>query len=135
MRALPTFIVCIGFLFSTVVVAADPPYVGRWINKDKSASTSTLELAVAEGFDLVITQGAAVVKANFDGREYQPLRGSETIKIARVGSNGFSLTVSIDGKPMVVDTFTLSEDGQTLTQVGGLFGQPPNHKSVYGRSN
>ena len=134
MRAQSTFIVCLGFLFSTVLTAADPPYVGRWVNKDKSASAPpTLELAVADGFDLVITQGAAVVKANFDGREYHPLRGSETIKISRVGNNGFSMTVSVDGKPMVVDTFTLSEDGQTLTQVGGLLGQPPNHQSVYGR--
>lgn len=134
MRAQSALFVCVGFFFSTVLVAADPAYIGRWVNKDKSASAPpTLELAVAEGFDLVITQGAAVVRANFDGREYHPLRGSETIRISRVGINGFSLTVSVEGKPMVVDTFTLSEDGQTLTQVGGLFGQPPNHKSVYER--
>jgi hypothetical protein len=93
----------------------------------------SLELAVAEGYDLVVTQGAAKVKANFDGRDYHPIAGPETVRIARVGRNGFSMTVSIDGKPVAFDTFTVSADGQTLTQVGGAFGQPPNHTTVYER--
>ena len=104
--------------------------VGAW--SLKTASVSTLELDVAEGYDLVFTQGPAKLKANFDGRDY-PTSGPETCRISKVGGDGFSLTVSINGKPVVVDTFTVSPDGQTLTQVGGVFAQPPNHTIVYER--
>jgi hypothetical protein len=243
MRTLSSFVCCVGLLFSTVLVAADPPYTGRWkVNEDKSdygpafnfapeesgalrltegsrsyivrfdgkeyphplggvvrwtriddrswemsltqngkvignalyrlsddgrtlttrprsgpgetlvyrrtsgerqglvgawslktASITTLELQVAEGYDLVFTQGPAKLKANFDGRDYPAPPGSETVRISKVGGDGFSSTVSINGKPVVVDTFTVSADGQTLTQVGGEFAQPPNHTIVYER--
>ena len=92
-----------------------------------------MELAVAEGYDLVVTQGPAKLKANFNGRDYHPTAGPETVRISKVGSDGFSLTVSINGKPVAIDTFTVSADGQTLTQVGGAFAQPPTHTIVYER--
>src|SRR5262245_25039634 len=133
MRTLPRFIGLFSLLFSTVLVAADPPYAGRWQSVKGASQPMSLELAVAEGYDLAVTQGKAQVKANFDGRDYHPIAGPETVRIARVGSDGFSMTVSIDGKPVAFDTFTVSADGQTLTQVGGVFGQPPNHTIVYER--
>ena len=105
--------------------------VGAW--SLKTASDSTLELAVAEGYDLVVSHGPAKLKANFDGRDYQPQSGPETVRISKVGGDGFSLTVSINGKPVAVDTFTVSADGQTLTQVGGAFARPPAHTIVYER--
>jgi hypothetical protein len=243
MRTLSSFIGCVGLLFSTVLVAADPPYAGRWkVNEDKSdygpafnfareesgalrltegdrsyivrfdgkeyphplggvvrwtriddrsweitltqnrkvigdaiyrlsadgrtlttrprsgpgstlvyrrtsderqglvgawslktASITTVELQVAEGYDLVFSQGSAKLKANFDGRDYAAPPGPETCRISKVGGQGFSLTISINGKPVAVDTFSVSADGQTLTQVGGVFAQPPNHTIVYER--
>ena len=105
--------------------------VGAW--SLKTASDSTLEIDVAEGYDLVFTQDPAKLKVNVDGRDYHPTSGPETVRISKVGSDGFSLTVSINGKPVVVDTFTVSADGQTLTQVGGAFAQPPSHTIVYER--
>jgi hypothetical protein len=99
----------------------------------KTASDPTLEVAVADGFDLVVRQGIAQVKANFDGRDYHPQAGPETVRISKIGGDGFSLTVSINGVPVAVDTFTVSADGQTLTQVGGAFAQPPTHAVVYER--
>src|SRR5689334_3911217 len=44
-------------------------------------------------------QGAAKLKANFDGRDYRPEAGPETVRIAKVGRDGFSMTVSVNGKP------------------------------------
>lgn len=105
--------------------------VGSW--SLKTASEATLELAVGEGYDLVVTQGRAKVKAKFDGRDYHPDAGPEAVRIAKVGNDGFSMTVSINDKPVAVDTFTVSMDGQTLTKVGGAPGQPPNHTIVYER--
>jgi hypothetical protein len=133
MRMFAMAIGCIGLLFSALLVAADPPYVGRWQSVKGSSEPMSLEVAVAEGYDLVVSQGAAKLKANFDGRDYRPEAGSETVSIAKVGRDGFSMTVSINGKPVAVDTFTASADGQTLTQVGGGVGQPPNHTIVYER--
>jgi hypothetical protein len=104
--------------------------VGAW--SLKTAPITTLDIQVAEGYDLVFTQGPATLKANFDGRDY-PTSGPETCRISEVGDRGFSSTVSINGKPVVVDTFTVSADGQTLSQVGGAFGQPPTHTIVYER--
>ena len=62
----------------------------------KTASVSTLNIEVANGYD----------------------------RISRVGDRGFSSTISINGKPVAVDTYTVSEDGHTLTAVGGPNGQP-----------
>src|SRR5207244_12027802 len=44
--------------------------VGAW--SLKTASDSTLELDVAEGYDLVFTQGSSKLKGNLDGRDYHP---------------------------------------------------------------
>ena len=63
----------------------------------------------------MFTQGPAKFKANFDARDYPAPPGSETVRISKVGGDGFSITVSINGKPVVVDTFTVSADGRTLT--------------------
>jgi hypothetical protein len=103
----------------------------------KTASVSTLNIEVADGYDLVQSSGEAKCKANFDGRDYpiigpngQPSR-FERCRISKVGARGFSLTISINGKPVAVDTYTVSEDGRTLTDVGGSQGQP--HTIVYER--
>ena len=103
----------------------------------KTASVSTLDIEVADGYDLVQRSGGAQCKANFDGRDYpiigpngQP-SGFERCRISRVGDRGFSLTISINGKPVAVDTYTVSEDGHTLTDVGGPKGRP--HTIVHER--
>jgi hypothetical protein len=96
----------------------------------KTASVSTLDIEVADGYDLVQTSGGAKCKANFDGRDYPVIdpnghsSGFERCRISKVGTRGFSFTVIINGKPVAVDTFTVSEDGRTLTNVGGPTGQP-----------
>ena len=103
----------------------------------KTASVSTLDIEVADGYDLVQRSGGAQCKANFDGRDYpiigpngQP-SGFERCRISKVGDRGFSLTISINGKPVAVDTYTVSEDGHMLTDVGGPKGQP--HTIVHER--
>jgi hypothetical protein len=103
----------------------------------KTASVSTMGIEVADGYDLVQSSGGAKCKANFDGRDYpiiapngQP-SGFERCRISKVGERGFSLTISINAKPVAIDTYTVSEDGHTLTDVGGSKGQP--HTIVHER--
>ena len=104
--------------------------VGAW--NIKTAPVSILEISVGDGYDLVYRQGPGTCKARFDGRDH-PTSGPETCKISRVHDRSFLFTVSINGKPVAVDTYAVSEDGQTLTQIGGLAGQPPNHTIVHER--
>lgn len=133
MRTASRFVGWFALLFATALIAADPQYAGQWQSGKGASEPMSLEIAVAEDYDLVIDQGGPKLQANFDGRDYHPAAGPETVRIARVGTNGFSMTVSIDGKPVAFATFTVSADGQSLTQVGGPFGQPPTHTIVYER--
>src|SRR4051812_37565426 len=103
----------------------------------KMASVSTLDIEVADGYDLVQSSGGAKCKANFDGRDYpiigpngQP-SGFERCRISKVGDRGFSLTISINGTAVASDTYTVSADGQMLTELGGSRGQP--HTIVHER--
>jgi hypothetical protein len=103
----------------------------------KTTSVSTLDIEVADGYDMVQRSGGAQCKANFDGRDY-PIIGPngqpsavERCRISKVGDRGFSLTISVNGKPVAVDTYTVSADGSTLTAVGGPNGQP--HTIVHER--
>ena len=73
---------------------------------------------VAEGHDLVFARSEHCT-ANFDGRDYPP--GPETCMISNVG-DGLRVTVQRNAA-VAVDSFTASEDGQTLTQMGGLVGR------------
>jgi hypothetical protein len=86
-----------------------------------------------------VRAGGATCTANFDDRDYptmgpdgQPTNWS-TCRIARAGERSFSFTVTVNGRPFAIATHTVSEDGQTLTEVGGLVGQPPNVRIVYDR--
>ena len=117
--------------------SGDQGLVGAW--HVKTGSVSILEIEVADGYDLVFTSGPAECKANFDGRDYPTFgpdgkpTGWSTCRISRVGERGVSFIVNVNGKAVAVDTYTVSEDGLTLTQIGGLAGRPPNHTVVYER--
>jgi hypothetical protein len=110
---------------------------GTWTLK--TATLPLMQIAIADGYDLVIRSGPAVCKANFDDRDYPTLDENgepttwSTCRIARTGDRGFSFTVNVNGRPYAVDTHTVSEDGRTLTQVGGLVGRPPNVRIIYDR--
>lgn len=112
--------------------------VGSW--SIKTVPVREMELRVADGYDLVQRSGGGgQCKANFDGREYAIVGPDgnpsawETCAISRVGDRGFSSAIKISGKLVAMDTFTASEDGQTLTQRGGPIGQPPNYALVFER--
>jgi hypothetical protein len=105
---------------------------GTWTLKT-AAPPEILEINVADGYDLVIRQGAALCKANFDGKDYPTSDTNVTCMIALTSDRSFSFSVKINGRPVAVGTRTVSEDGRTLTQVDGVFGQAPNVTVVYDR--
>lgn len=106
---------------------------GTWT--PKSAPPELLEIVVADGYDLVIRQGGALCRANFDGKDYPTSDTNVTCMIARTSDRSFSFTVKVNGRPVAVGTRTVSEDGGTLTQVDGPVGRPPNASIVYDRQS
>lgn len=98
-----------------------------------------MDLQASDGYDLVQRSGGSQCKADFDGRDYAIVGPDgkpsawETCAIARVADRGFSTAIKISGKLVAVDTFTASEDGQTLTQRGGPVGQPSTYALVFER--
>jgi hypothetical protein len=105
---------------------------GAWTLKTPS-TPGILEINVADGYDLVIRQGGALCKANFDGKDYPTSDTNVSCVIARTSDRSFSFTVKVNGRPVAVGTRTVSEDGRTLTQVDGAFGQAPSMTVVYDR--
>src|SRR4051812_42626793 len=61
---------------------------GAWSHKTVNAAI--LQIDVAEGYDLVIRQGGALCKANFDGKDYPTSDANVTCTIARTSDRGFS---------------------------------------------
>jgi len=105
-----------------------------------SASVPSMSIVGAEGYDLVFDSGGAKCKANFDGRDYPIVNPNgkastfEACRISKVSARRFSMTVILNGKPVAAPTtYTASEDGRTLTEVGGPAGQPPASTIVYDR--
>ena len=107
--------------------------VGAWSLTPASVPSVTIE--VADGYDLVFESGGAKCKANFDGRDYPIIDPTgtpsafEACRISKLGDRVVSTAVVLNGKVAAGSTYTVSVDGQTLTQTSGP-GQPPNGMTV-----
>ena len=115
MRTLSSFISCIGLLFSTVLVAADPPYAGRWkLNEDKSDYGPAFNFAREESGALRLTEGDRSYIVRFDGKEYpHPLGG--VVRWTRIDDRSWEMTLTQNGKVIGNAIYRLSDDGRTLT--------------------
>ena len=75
--------------------------------------------------------------AKFDGADY-PMVGpiaqpGLTLALRRTSARSFEVTGKQEGKPLFVFTFTVSDDGRTLTQAGGMVGAKEQFSAVYER--
>jgi hypothetical protein len=69
--------------------------------------------------------------AKFDGNEY-PVKGGYsdyTVSLKRLGDRSFELTGKLKGKLNAVETWTVSNDGKTLTTVA--VEKPSDRKTTY----
>ena len=115
MRTLSSFIGCVGLLFSTVLVAADPPYAGRWkLNEDKSDYGPAFNFAREESGALRLTEGDRSYIVRFDGEEYpHPLGG--VVRWTRIDDRSWEMTLTQNGKVIGNAIYRVSENGRTLT--------------------
>src|SRR5690349_4073340 len=105
----------ITVLMAITVSAADLPYVGRWkVNEEKSDFGSTLSFSRNPAGELRFTQGDIDYVVHLDGAENPfPLGG--VVSWRQRDDRTWETRLRKDGKVIGEATYTLSEDGQTMT--------------------
>jgi len=102
-------------------VSGGPGHVGKWRSKDASGAPPSLKFAtVAENkFTFDCPELKMTCQGAFDGKDHVVNAQGETTKqtfvFERKGAKSFQVTTKIDGKPFMIEVFTLSDDGKTLT--------------------
>ena len=113
---------------------------GKWKTKNVQISAPAVVELLPSGSDgLTITVPDFQVSANvtFDGKDH-PVTGAGappgmTMAIQKSGARSFQITEKQNGKAIFQMTFTVSEDGKTLTEEGAPVGVSEKFKAVYDR--
>ena len=121
-------------------VSGGPGLSGAWKTKTKPVGTpDVVELVPfgADGLRIAFPGDREHCDARFDGRDY-PMVGpiaqpGLTLALRRTGAHSFDVTGKQDGKVLFIFTFTVSDDGRTLTQAGGMLGAKERFSAVYDR--
>jgi hypothetical protein len=111
-------------LATTLVLAADAlPYAGKWKAKEGSSGPAKMIEFIQDGdnaLTIKIADHSAVCNAKFDGADY-PATGDGvppgyTLAIKKTGSRSFQMVQKRDGKRISTTNFSVSDDGNTLTE-------------------
>ncbi len=131
-----------SFQDTTVYVrmSGDSGLFGSWRSKEvKISSPETLELTPSgdEGLALTVVDYKATCNANFDGKGY-PATGPTvpaglTLALKHSGPRSFELLTKQNGKPLYKSTYTVSQDGHTMTEVGSPVAVNEPFTAVYER--
>jgi hypothetical protein len=103
-------------LAATVVVAADPPYVGTWkLNPARSnfGETTVTYEAMADG-QMKVTVAGQSFTFKADGKDYPTPFGNVTAW-KTVDASTWEVTNKANAKPTGTATYKLAADGKTLT--------------------
>jgi hypothetical protein len=111
---------------------------GKWKTKNLKvgiAGTMTLAANGADGVMLTYVEEKGSCSAKFDGKD-APATGpiwpsGWTCSIAKNGASGLDISWKKDGKLMGKDAFTVSADGNTLTDLGTVPGNTEKTRAVY----
>ena len=105
------------------LVSGGPGFAGKWMSTEVKPPTLNLEISAnaPDGVTLKDDTGN-VFSGQFDGKDTPAqgrMAGSKfTTAFRKTGANAFELTVTLDGKPMFVEIYSVSADGKTLTDSG-----------------
>jgi hypothetical protein len=121
-------------------VGAGTGLAGKWQAANmKSSSPGSIDISAkgTDGLLLKFVDQNGVCDAKFDGKDV-PASGSLwpsgwTCSVTKSGDRAFDLVFKKEGKPMYKSTFTVSEDGKTLTETGGSVNTAEKIKVVYER--
>jgi len=120
-------------------VSGDPGLMGTWKTKNLTTSAPTIVELIpsTDGLTIRIPDFQISCAAKFDGQDY-PATGPTvppglTLAIQKTGPRSFDMTEKQNGKPIFKLSFTVSDDGKTLTETGGAIGVSEKFKAVYDR--
>jgi hypothetical protein len=116
-RTFPTLLVCVVIGTLCTLRAADDPFVGKWkLNPAKSKYTDRMKVESAGGNKYGFSFGAAPEPEMIvlDGTD-QPGVGGTTLAVSAEGPKTWKVVRKKDGKTMIIGIWTLSDDGNTLT--------------------
>ncbi|MGC2213233.1 MAG: hypothetical protein WA419_13860 [Silvibacterium sp.] len=116
-------------------------FFGKWKStkiSDSTPNTRVFEANGDNGLIWSIPEIKASLTLTFDGKDVAPVGPTVpnglTIAATKLGPRSFELTEKMNGKVMFKGRFTVSEDGKTLTEVGGAPGVNEPEKAVYKKS-
>jgi hypothetical protein len=107
--------------------------------KVSTSAPTVLEMTAAgsDGLTISIPDFKITSDVKFDGKDYPAtgpgLPAGLTLAIQKTGPRSFDLTEKQNGKPLFQLSFTVSDDGKTLTETGGPVGVNEKFKAVYDR--
>jgi hypothetical protein len=112
--------------------AGNSGLIGSWKGtavKLSSPNELTIQEAGLDGLVLKIAALKATAVTNFDGKEVA-VQGPDIptglrLSLTRTGPYSFRLVQKLNGSPVDSSVYTVSTDGQTMTEVGGAPGDPP----------
>jgi hypothetical protein len=119
-------------------VSGGPGVMGKWKAAEVKGAPSSLKITIdATGVSIDFPEFQMSVKGKLDGKDYPVTQAGSSTKqvwtLERVGTNGIKITEKMGGKPLNVDTFTLSADGKTLTDDSKPVAVDEPVKAIYER--
>ena len=121
-------------------IAGDKGLMGGWRDKQaKVSSPETIVLAPSgkDGLLLKDTGYQQTCDAQFDGKDYAvtgpTIPDGLTMALTHAGPRSFKLVFKKDRKPLFRETYTVSQDGHTLTVVGSAVAVNEPYTEVFDR--
>ena len=112
--------------------------MGTWKSEKVNNSTSEVLQFAANGDDgltWILPSIKAKLDLNFDGKDYVPVGPTVpkglTIAATKTGDKSFDIVEKMDGKPVFKGTYTVSDDGKTLTNVSTPTSVDQEETAVY----
>ncbi len=117
---------------SYVRTAGSSGLIGSWKSTEVKLSSPN-ELTIQEsGLDALVLKIAAMkatCKANFDGKEVAvdgpDIPAGFRLALTRTGPYSFKIVQKLNGTVVSSSQYTVSDDGKTMTEVGGAPGDTP----------
>ena len=116
-----------------------PGFLGKWKSTEVKVPAMSMELSMngTDGLTLRFPEEGTVCTAKFDGKDYPvtgPLVGNKmSFSLKRTGPRSFEMTEKLDGKALYLDRFSVSEDGNSLTNDATSVSAKEAIKVVYDR--
>ncbi len=112
--------------------------MGTWKSTEvKNPASGLMEFSAygSDGLTLNIVDYKATCNAKLDGKDY-PATGPTvpaglTLALTKSGDRSFDMVEKVKGKPVNKSTWTVSDDGKTLTSTGSPVGVNEPTKAVY----